>query len=57
MLEAIHLVKRFSGVAVVNDVSFEVRAGEVVGYPGAERLGEDHDGAPAQRTVGTLGWT
>jgi ABC-type branched-subunit amino acid transport system ATPase component len=32
MLEARHLVKRFFGIAVVNDVSFEVRAAEVVGY-------------------------
>jgi ABC-type lipopolysaccharide export system ATPase subunit len=31
-LEARHLVKRFFGTAVVSDVSFEVRAGEVVGY-------------------------
>jgi len=30
MLEAQHLVKRFFGTAVVNDISFEVRAGEVV---------------------------
>src|SRR5712691_1181697 len=40
MLEARHLVKRFFGTAVVNDVSFEVRAGEVVGYLGPNGSGK-----------------
>src|SRR2546425_13207096 len=40
VLEARHLVKRFFGVAVVNDVSFEVRAGEVVGYLGPNGSGK-----------------
>src|ERR1043166_6710804 len=40
MLEARHLVKRFFGVAAVNDVSFEVRAGEVVGYLGPNGSGK-----------------
>src|SRR3954470_17153408 len=40
MLEARHLVKRFFGAAVVNDVSFEVRAGEVVGYLGPNGSGK-----------------
>jgi len=39
MLEARHLVKRFFGTAVVSDVSFEVRAGEVVGYLGPNGSG------------------
>ncbi len=34
MLEAVHLVKRYSGSAVVNDVSFAVRPGEVLGGRG-----------------------
>jgi ABC-2 type transport system ATP-binding protein len=40
MLEARHLVKRFFGTAVVNDVSFDVRAGEVVGYLGPNGSGK-----------------
>jgi ABC-2 type transport system ATP-binding protein len=40
MLEARHLVKRFFGMAVVSDVSFEVRAGEVVGYLGPNGSGK-----------------
>ena len=40
MLEARHLVKRFFGAAVVNDVSFEVRGGEVVGYLGPNGSGK-----------------
>ena len=34
LLEARHLVKRFFGITVVDDVSFVVRPGEVVGYLG-----------------------
>ena len=40
MLEARHLVKRFFGTAVVSDVSFDVRAGEVVGYLGPNGSGK-----------------
>ena len=40
MLEARQLVRRFFGVAVVRDVSFEVRAGEVVGYLGPNGSGK-----------------
>ena len=40
MLEARHLVKRFFGPAVVSDVSFDVRAGEVVGYLGPNGSGK-----------------
>lgn len=40
MLEARHLVKRYHGAPVVNDVSFEVRAGEVVGYLGPNGSGK-----------------
>jgi ABC-2 type transport system ATP-binding protein len=40
MLEARHLVKRFFGASVVNDVSFEVRPGEVVGYLGPNGSGK-----------------
>src|SRR5690242_14927685 len=40
MLEARHLHKRFFGVTVVNDVSFEVRRGEIVGYLGPNGSGK-----------------
>ncbi len=40
MLEARHLVKRFHGVTVVNDVSFVVRAGEIMGYLGPNGSGK-----------------
>src|SRR5258705_814065 len=40
MLEARRLVKRFFGSAVLNDVSFQVRAGEVVGYLGPNGSGK-----------------
>jgi ABC-2 type transport system ATP-binding protein len=40
MLEARHLVKRFHGAAAVADVSFEVRAGEIVGYLGPNGSGK-----------------
>ena len=40
MLEARHLVKRFFGTAVVHDVSFDVRRGEVVGYLGPNGSGK-----------------
>ncbi len=40
MLEAEHLVKRFFGITVVDDVSFVVRPGEVVGYLGPNGSGK-----------------
>ena len=40
MLEALHLVKRFFGISVLNDVSFVVRPGEVVGYLGPNGSGK-----------------
>jgi ABC-2 type transport system ATP-binding protein len=40
MLEAHHLVKRFFGITVVDDVSFVVRPGEVVGYLGPNGSGK-----------------
>jgi ABC-2 type transport system ATP-binding protein len=40
MLQARHLFKRFHGVTAVNDVSFEVRPGEVVGYLGPNGSGK-----------------
>jgi len=40
MLEARHLVKRFFGAAVVNDVTFTVGRGEVVGYLGPNGSGK-----------------
>jgi ABC-2 type transport system ATP-binding protein len=40
VIDVSHLVKRFSGITVVNDVSFQVRAGEVVGYLGPNGSGK-----------------
>src|SRR5215468_3092234 len=40
MLEARQLVKRFFGIAAVNNVSFELRSGEVVGYLGPNGSGK-----------------
>ena len=40
MLEARRLVKRFHGHAIVNDVSFSVHPGEVVGYLGPNGSGK-----------------
>src|SRR6267143_5569751 len=40
MLEAHHLVKRFYGTAVVDDVSFALRAGEITGYLGPNGSGK-----------------
>ena len=43
-LEAQHLVKRFHGITVVDDVSFSVRPGEVVGYLGPNGSGKTTTG-------------
>jgi ABC-2 type transport system ATP-binding protein len=40
MLEARHLVRRFHGITVVNDVSFRVEAGQAVGYLGPNGSGK-----------------
>jgi ABC-type multidrug transport system ATPase subunit len=34
VLEAQHLTKRYHGLLAVDDVSFEIRAGEILGYLG-----------------------
>jgi ABC-2 type transport system ATP-binding protein len=40
MLEARHLVKRYHGMMVVNDVSFALHPGEVIGYLGPNGSGK-----------------
>ena len=40
MLEAHHLVKRFFGVAAVDDISFAVSEGEILGYLGPNGSGK-----------------
>jgi ABC-2 type transport system ATP-binding protein len=40
MLEANQLTKRFSGVAVVRDVSFQVEPGQILGYLGPNGSGK-----------------
>src|ERR1051325_5128200 len=40
MLQAQNLVKRFFGITVVNDVSFDVGPGEIVGYLGPNGSGK-----------------
>lgn len=40
MLEARHLIKHYFGITAVNDVSFVVRPGEVVGYLGPNGSGK-----------------
>ena|SRR5262249_39122388 len=44
MLEARHLVKRFFGVTVIDDVNFLVRSGETVGYLGPNGSGKTTTG-------------
>src|SRR3954468_10271623 len=44
LLEARHLVKRFHGITVVDDVSFVVQRGEVVGYLGPNGSGKTNTG-------------
>jgi len=44
LLEARHLVKRFHGITVIDDVSFVVRPGEVVGYLGPNGSGKTTTG-------------
>ncbi len=48
MLEICSLPKRFNGVPAVEDVSFTVRPGEIVGYLGPNGAGE-HDGEDDRR--------
>lgn len=40
MLEVLHLTKRFSRIAVVDDVSFSIRPGEILGYLGPNGSGK-----------------
>jgi ABC-2 type transport system ATP-binding protein len=54
MLQADHLVKRFFGVAAVDDVTFEVGPGEIIGYLGPNGSGKT---MTARMLAGLLGPT
>jgi ABC-2 type transport system ATP-binding protein len=51
MLEARYLVKRFHGVTAVNNVSFVVRPGEIVGYLGPNGSGKTTTGRMLTRLI------
>ncbi len=51
MLEALHLTKRYGSVLAVDDVSFEIRRGEVLGYLGPNGSGKS---TTVQMLVGLL---
>ena len=58
MLEARHLVKRYAGSRVVDDVSFVVRPGEVLGYLGPNGSGKSTTAhVTAGRAVGGHVWS
>jgi ABC-2 type transport system ATP-binding protein len=40
MLDVVHLTKRYSGIAAVEDVSFRIRRGEILGYLGPNGSGK-----------------
>jgi ABC-2 type transport system ATP-binding protein len=40
MLEVLHLIKRYSGIPAVDDVSFVMRPGEILGYLGPNGAGK-----------------
>src|SRR5260370_9692199 len=40
MLEICHLTKRYKGIAAVQDVSFTIRPGEILGYVGPNGAGK-----------------
>ncbi len=40
MIEAVHLTKRYSGVAAVTNVSFRIEPGQILGYLGANGAGK-----------------
>jgi ABC-type enterochelin transport system ATPase subunit len=50
MLSITHLHKRFGDRTAVDDVSFEVRAGETVGLLGPNGAGKDHHAVDDERT-------
>jgi ABC-2 type transport system ATP-binding protein len=54
MLQAQHLVKRFFGITVVDDVSFSVGRGEVVGYLGPNGSGKS---TTAKMCTGLIEWS
>ena len=40
MLEAVGLTKRYSGIPAVQDVSFQIRRGQILGYLGPNGSGK-----------------
>ncbi len=49
MLSLRSVSRRFGGLIAVNNVSFELHAGEIVGLIGPERRRQDHAGQPDHR--------
>ena len=49
VIEVQHLTKRYGRVTAVDDVSFRVERGEILGFLGPERRRQDHDDAHPHR--------
>ena len=42
MIELKHVTKRYGAKCAVNDISFTINKGEVLGFLGAQRCGQEH---------------
>ena len=49
VVEVSGVTKRFGDVTAVDDVSFEVREGQIISLLGPSGCGKDHDTAPHRR--------
>ena len=48
MIRVSHLTKRYGMTVAVDDISFEVPQGQIVGYPRTQRCGKKHDAKDAR---------